>query len=358
MRFQTFKVPIAKPEANPSIVYILSMNSEIAPCQNRAAQLYGINPGAVIELVKSRAGLPAPPPSTGRKLALLVEGGGMRGVCSAGGLVALDAMGFRNVFDQIYATSAGAMNVAYMLAGQAVFGIQIYYKEINNDKFINFRRLRKVVDIDFIFDRVVTQIRPLNTARVLEAPCEFLVSVLDKDSAETVVLRTTDYPREILSLLKATTALPVVYNRSVQIGSRHYIDGGLGSPVPLDHAIQQGCTDLLVFLTRPPSYISEMPEWWERRLFSWLCSNKNAMLQRAFERSHEDSNTCRDICMGKVQPSQGLNIATFCPAETGTLLTRLTRDGRLLKNSAVEMALATLQQFGGSPDLIADLVAT
>jgi predicted patatin/cPLA2 family phospholipase len=334
------------------------MHSESAQCQNAAAQLYGINPEAVIELVKSRAGLHAPPASNGRKLALLVEGGGMRGVCSAGGLVALDAMGFRNVFDQIYATSAGAMNVAYMLAGQAVFGIQIYYKEINNGKFINFWRLSKVVNIDFIFDTVVTQIRPLNTARVLEAPCEFLVTVLDKDSAETVVLRTTDYPQEILALLKATTALPVVYNRSVQIGSRHYIDGGLGSPVPLDHAIQRGCTDLLVFLTRPPSYVSAMPEWWERRLFSRLCSSKNPMLQQAFERSHEDSNTCRDLCMGKGHPPQGVNIATFCPAETDTRLTRLTRDGRLLKNSAVEMALTTLRQFGGSPDLIADLIAT
>jgi predicted patatin/cPLA2 family phospholipase len=334
------------------------MSSQTAQRPTTAAQVYGINPDAVIELVKSRTGGAGPPVSNGRKLALLVEGGGMRGVCSAGGLVALDALGFRHAFDEIYATSAGAMNVAYMLAGQAVFGIQIYYKEINNDKFINFWRLSKVVDIDFIFDRVVTQIRPLDTATVLEAPCDFFVAVLDKDSAETMVLRTKDYPEEVLSLLKATTALPVVYNRSVQIGSRHFIDGGLGSPVPLDQAIEGGCTDLLVFLTRPPSYLSEMPEWWERRLFSWLCSNKNPKLQQAFERSHEDSNTCRDILMGKSQPPRPVNIATFCPAETDTHLTRLTRDSKMLKNSAVEMALTTVRQFGGSPDLIADLVQT
>lgn len=323
-----------------------------------AAQVRGINPDAVIELVKSRAGSHGPPFADGRKLALLVEGGGMRGVCSAGGLVALDAMGFRYAFDQIYATSAGAMNVAYMLAGQAVFGIQIYYKEINNDKFINFWRLSKPVDIDYIFDPVVTKVRPLDTARVLEAPCDFLVAVLDKDSAESIVLRTTDYPDQLLALLKATTALPVVYNHSVQIGSRHFIDGGLGSPVPLDQAMEAGCTDLLVFFTRPPSYQSEIAEWWERWLFSWRCANKNRKLQQAFERSHEESNTCRDICLGKQRPSRAINIATFCPAENGTLLTRTTRDGAALKNSAVEMALATLQQFGCSQDLIADLVQT
>lgn len=340
------------------MVYILSMSSPTAQAISTAAQVCGINPDAVIELLKSRAGSQGPPFSDGRKLALLVEGGGMRGVCSAGGLVALDAMGFRYAFDQIYATSAGAMNVAYMLAGQAVFGIQIYYKEINNDKFINFWRLSKVVNIDFIFDTVVTKIRPLDTAKVLEAPCDFLIAVLDKDTAESVVLRTRDYPDDVLSLLKATTALPVVYNRSVQIGSRHFIDGGLGSPVPLDQAIAAGCTDLLVFFTRPPSYQSEMPEWWERRLFSWRSANKNLKLQQAFERSHQDSNNCRDICMGKLEPPRPVNIATFSPAETGTLLTRLTRDGATLKNSAVEMALATLRQFGCSSELVDDLVRT
>jgi predicted patatin/cPLA2 family phospholipase len=338
------------------MVYILSMPSESAQSGNPATQLYGINPEAVIELVKSRAGWPAPPAPNGRKLALLVEGGGMRGVCSAGGLVALDALGFRNSFDAIYATSAGAMNVAYMLAGQAVFGIQIYYKEINNRKFIDFRRLNKVVDIDYLFDRVVTQIRRLDTDKVLESPSDFYVALIDKDRAESVVLRTKDCPREVLALFKATTALPVVYNRPVQIGSRRYIDGGLGSPVPLLHAIEAGCTDLLIFLTRPPSYESPRPEWWERQLFARLTAGGNPELQRLFDRGSEETNLCRHICLGKMAPPRPVNIATFSPAETDTLVTRLTTDGRRLKQSAVDMALGTLRQFGGTPDLIEDLV--
>lgn len=338
------------------MVYILSMSSELSQLVNSATQLYGVNPETVIELVKSRAGSPAPPTRNGRKLALLVEGGGMRGVCSAGGLVALDALGFRNIFDAIYATSAGAMNVAYMLAGQAVFGIQIYYKEINNRKFIDFRRLNKVVDIDFLFDRVVTQVRRLDTDKVLESPSDFYVALIDKDRAESVVLRTKDFPRDILALFKATTALPVVYNRPVQIGSRRYIDGGLGSPVPLLHAIQAGYTDLLVFLTRPPSYESPQPEWWERQLFSKLTAWGNQELQRMFNHGGEETNICRHICLGKMAPPRPVNIATFSPAETDALVTRLTTDGSRLKQSAVDMALATLRQFGGSPDLIDDLV--
>jgi predicted patatin/cPLA2 family phospholipase len=331
------------------------MSSESAQLRTSAVRLPGVNPDAVIELLKSRAGWSAPPERGDRKLALLVEGGGMRGVCSAGGLVALDAMGFRSSFDQIYATSAGAMNVAYMLSGQAVFGIQIYYKEINNKKFIDFRRLYKVVDIDYLFETVVTKIRPLDTATVLKAPCEFYVAVIDKDRAENVVIQTTRSPAEILALFKATTALPVVYNRAIQIGSRRYIDGGLGSPVPLHHAIQSGCTDLLVFLTRPASYESEPAEWWERQLFAVRCAAGNRKLQTMFEQSHEESNECRHICLGKLPPPKTVNIATFCPT-AASAVTRLTVDATRLKGSAVDMALATLSHFGGSTDLIDDLV--
>jgi len=332
------------------------MISQREQLQSAPSQLHGVNPELVIELLKSRAGCTFPPASDGRKLALLVEGGGMRGVCSAGGLVALDALGFRNSFNAIYGVSAGAMDVAYMLSGQGVFGIQIYYKNINNRKFINFRRLRKVVDIDFLFDEIVTQVRPLDIEKVLASPSDFFIGLIDKDNAENVVLRTRDFPTEALSLLKATTALPVVYNKSVQIGSRRYIDGGLGSPVPLSHAIQAGCTDLVVFLTRPSSYESQPPKLWERRLFNAVTARGNVKLQALFERGAEETNICRRICLGKTLPPQPVNIVTFCPSETDTLLTRLTTDGRLLKQSAVEMALSTLRQFGGASALIQDLL--
>ena len=248
------------------------------------------------------------------------------------------------------------MNVAYMLSGQGVFGIQIYYKEINNRKFIDFRRLNKVVDIDFLFDEVVPRTRPLNTAKVIEAHAAFYVSVLKIDTAETVVLRTREYQTEIMSLFKATTAVPVVYNRTIQVGTNGYIDGGTLTPIPLQHAIEGGCTDLVVFLTRPQRYRSGRPHWWERQLFSLRCAKDNRILQRRYESAYAEGNRCRDICFGVVPPPRPINIATFCPSETDTELTRLTTDGVKLKNSAIEMALATLRVFGGTPSLIDDLV--
>ena len=322
-----------------------------------AAGLHGIGQDVVIDLLRSRRGCSAPPGAgKGRRLALLVEGGGMRGVCSAGGLVALDALGLRNAFEEIYASSAGAMNVAYMLSGQATFGIQIYYKNVNNRSFINFLRLNKIVDIDYLFDTVVTKERPLDTRKLLDAPSDFYIGVVNKTTAETVVLKAQDNPNDILSILKASTALPVVYNRSVAVNSNEFIDGGLNHPVPLYEAIERGCTDLLVFLTRPPSYKVEEPPWWDRWLFSIFCAYNTPALQRAFEEGYCQSDICRQICLGKLPAPKGVNIATLCPSDTGTLLSRTTTDRERLKQSAVELAISTLEQFGEGQELVADLL--
>ena len=333
------------------------MITSTPPLPDRAAGLYGVGQDAVIDLARSRRGLSAPPGAqNGRKLALLVEGGGMRGVCSAGGLVALDALGLRDAFDAIFASSAGAMNVAYMLSGQATFGIQIYYKNVNDGNFINFRRLNKIVDIDYLFDTVVTKDRRLDTKKLLDAPSDFYIGVVNKTTGETVMLKAQDHPNDILPILKASTALPVVYNRSIAINSNEFIDGGLGNPVPLYEAIEDGCTDLLVFLTRPPSYNSAEPPWWDRWLFSRFCAYNSPALQQAFEKGYGQSNICRQICLGRLPAPNGVNIATFCPSDTGTPLSRLTTDGKRLKQSAVELAFFTLEQFGEGPELVADLV--
>lgn len=323
----------------------------------RTAGPHGAGRDAVIELVRARRGYSAPPGTqNGRKLALLVEGGGMRGVSSAGGLVALDALGLRNAFDAIYASSAGAMNVAYMLSGQAVFGIQIYYKNVNNKKFINLRRLNKIVDIDYLFDTVVMKERPLDIAKLLDAPSDFYIGVVNKTTGETVVLKAQDHPKDILPILKASTAVPVAYNRSVIINRNEFIDGGLGNPVPLYEAIEHGCTDLLVFLTRPPSYSLPAPPWLDRWLFSRFCAHNNRPLQQAFVKGYGQSHICRQICLGMLPAPEGINIATVCPSVNGTPLSRTTTDGRRLKQSAVELAISTLELFDEGPELVADLL--
>ena len=97
------------------------------------SDLHGANPESAVAAIRARAarfkaGDRSP---DGRKLALVVEGGALRGVCSAGGVVALEHLGLTDLFDHVYGTSAGVMNASYFLAGEARLGIRVYYEDMN-----------------------------------------------------------------------------------------------------------------------------------------------------------------------------------------------------------------------------------
>src|SRR6476659_5599828 len=110
-----------------------------------------MNPIAEILLARQARGSRAPH-GDGARVALCVEGGAMRGVVSAGMVSALEELGLVDSFDAVYGSSAGAINAAYFLAGQAAFGTTIYVEDINNSRFISLPRLftgRPIVDLGF-----------------------------------------------------------------------------------------------------------------------------------------------------------------------------------------------------------------
>jgi hypothetical protein len=95
----------------------------------------------MIDLLKARAARRSRVPhGDGARIALAIEGGAMRGVVSAGMVAALEQLGLTDAFDAVYGSSAGAINGAYFLAGQANLGVTIYSEDINNRHFIDLRR--------------------------------------------------------------------------------------------------------------------------------------------------------------------------------------------------------------------------
>src|SRR6266851_3467508 len=124
--------------------------------------IYGVNPTSTIDLLKERALRLRQDHSIsdGRKVGLIVEGGAMRGVISCAGLMGLEELGMTDVFDEVYGASAGAVNAAYFLASQAAYATTIYYQKINNTRFIRRLWHPKIVDIDDLFDSIITGERP------------------------------------------------------------------------------------------------------------------------------------------------------------------------------------------------------
>jgi predicted patatin/cPLA2 family phospholipase len=309
--------------------------------------IYGVNPVNTIELLKERARRwrKGNPTADGRKVALIVEGGAMRGVISCAALMSLQDLGMTAVFDEVYGASAGAANAAYFLAGQAAYATTIYYQKINNTRFIRRLWHRKVVDIDDLFDSVIGGDRPLRVDRVLASQSRFFITITDACSGEAFLVEAQSSVTPLLTLLKASAAMPLLYNGLVNVEGRDCCDGGLINPLPVLEAIESGCTDLFVLSTRPATFRDSVPSLLEQRLFDMRCARGNAQLLKAYCNSHIRENAVREIVLGYQEIPAGINIATICPEETDPRVDRTTRHTETLKAAAIVSAKRIFHAF-------------
>jgi predicted patatin/cPLA2 family phospholipase len=191
--------------------------------------------------------------SSGRR-ALVVQGGGMRGVYSMAALAALDEAGLRESFDLIVGSSAGAINAAYFLAGQADEAVNLYIDHLSNRNFVNFARIGKIVDIDYLVDVALKQHLPLDVDALRESHALLEVILTDAETAQAKVITNRDEECDFYEVIRATAALPALYNRKVRVGSAVYVDGGAVDSLPLAHALKLDPTLVLAVVTRQPGY--------------------------------------------------------------------------------------------------------
>lgn len=202
----------------------------------------------------------------GHRVALVVEGGGMRGVISGGMLLALEQLGMRDCFDFVVGTSAGAICAAFFTTGRATEGSVIYYTALNDAPFLNRRRMFKLqpaMDLDYLIDEACTE-RGLSFSEVAASDLPVYATVsaatggemTDSDDGaieapRPVLMQLTGDDEHIASVLKATATLPVLGGPSRSVADALYVDGGLTEQLPWRSAATLGATHILAIPSRP-----------------------------------------------------------------------------------------------------------
>jgi predicted patatin/cPLA2 family phospholipase len=177
----------------------------------------------------------------------------MRGVYSMGALSHLEKTGLRCAFDLVVGSSAGAINGAYLLAGQAIDAVRVYVDNLSTRNFVNLLRLNRIVDIDYMVDVALKKKCPLDLDTLHGSPCLLQAILTDAETGEATVFTNRDN-MDIYEVIRATAALPALYNRKVKVGDRAYIDGGLSETVPVQRALAFGAEFSLVVLTRQAGF--------------------------------------------------------------------------------------------------------
>jgi len=188
------------------------------------------------------------------RVALVIEGGGMRGVVSAGMTAALERLGLTPCFDLVVGASAGAINGAALIAGVAREGAATYHGPLASRSFVNPARVlrgRPVIDVNYVLNYASSGLDMARHDRVVASPVALHCVAVRVETARPEVFSGMRTKRELWDALLASSRMPWAGGAPIEIGGGRYLDGGLGSPIPVAEALAAGATHVLALQTRP-----------------------------------------------------------------------------------------------------------
>ena len=183
---------------------------------------------------------------------MIVEGGGMRGIFTAGVLDAFLNASF-NPFDMYFGVSSGAATLSSYLARQSGRHFRIFTKFACQPEFMSFRKMMSggsYMDLDWLWD-TVEENEPLNIPIIdqhLEDK-ECYIVCTGVNTGKPVYL--TPKGQNWILYLKASSAIPVLYRNFPYIDNEPMADGGVMDPIPAMAAYNKGAERLIVIRTRP-----------------------------------------------------------------------------------------------------------
>ena len=189
------------------------------------------------------------------KTALVTQGGGQRGIFTAGVLDAFLLSNF-DPFDEFYGTSAGALNLCPYLCRQHGMGKAFITELTTSPEFFNlFRYIRKqqYLGLEWALERIQDFPYKLDLDMGRKA-----LGTRGAFAAVTDVETLSDQYLPMLGdswfqTMLATCAIPKLYLGPVDVGGRKFVDGGVSASIPAQEAWRQNARHIIVIRTEPYS---------------------------------------------------------------------------------------------------------
>jgi predicted patatin/cPLA2 family phospholipase len=238
--------------------------------------------------------------------ALVVEGGALRGVFSTGLLDGFLEARF-NPFDLFIGVSSGASNLAAYLAGMIGRNGRIYMDYSLRPEFISFTRFLRgghLIDLDWLWEITIREVR-LDLAAIYAHRKPFIVVMTDVQTGEARYRPSS--ADDLEHLLKASSAVPLLYRDYPKLEGRSMTDGGVADALPVGEAIRRGARRIMVVRSRKWDYAKKHDP--AEYLLCWSVRH-HPSLQRAIARRVERYN--RSVALIR-RPPPGVAIVEICP---------------------------------------------
>jgi predicted patatin/cPLA2 family phospholipase len=259
------------------------------------------------------------------KSALVVEGGGMRGVFAAGVLHAFGNAGF-DPFDLYIGVSAGACHLASHLAGQNNRNFDITLQYSLKSDFINIKRFLSgghLMDLDWMWEQTIRNYR-LNLGylfnKLRSQNKEYIIVATSMDTGNAIYLHPDEKTLE--DYLKVSSSIPVFYRNILEVNGERATDGGIADAVPVREAYHRGATDITVIRSRPSDYVKKQSK------LIFILSVYFRKYPRLVEKFKQRANNYMDAVHFIHHPPEGIRITELAPPNDVEI-------GRTTQNEAV-----------------------
>ena len=188
------------------------------------------------------------------KRGLILEGGAMRGIFTAGVTDVLLEHGVS--FDGAIGVSAGAAFGCNYKSGQNGRVIRYNRKYCRNWRYCSLRSLLFTGDMfgaDFCYHKIPEVLDPFDNDAYEASPMEFYVVCTDAETGKAVYHKCDTLRGSELEWIRASASMPLV-SKIVEADGCKLLDGGMADSIPLDYFESIGYLKNLVILTQPEGY--------------------------------------------------------------------------------------------------------
>lgn len=250
------------------------------------------------------------------KTGLVLEGGAMRGLFSAGVTDVLMENGV--TFDGLFGVSAGAAFGCNYKSKQIGRAARYNIKYCNDPRFCSFRSLIKTGDMfgrEFCYHTLPEELDKFDKKTFNENPMEFYVVCTDVNTGKPVYKMLEKADDDCYEWMRASASMPLV-STVVNVGGYSLLDGGMSDSIPLKFAQSVGYDKNVVVLTQPRGYVKKKPLM---LTYIKLAMKKYPKMAEAMARRHEMYNEQKKYVFEKEKQGEIIVVCPDEPLEVGRI---------------------------------------
>lgn len=245
------------------------------------------------------------------KIGLILEGGGMRGIYTAG---VLDFLIEKSIeVDIVIGVSAGSCHACSYLSKQYKRAFNATVDYLDDKNYLSFNNLIKtgsIFGMDFMFNTIPNELNIYDYDTFNKSNTKFIAVSTNCETGKPEYFELTDLKKEII-YIQASCSIPMFAN-IVEVDNYKLVDGGVSDSIPIEYALNQGYKKNIVVLTRDSTYLKS------KNKFTSVIKRKYKKypnLITAIENRHVNYNKSLEIVNNLSQSGDALVIRPNSPVK-------------------------------------------